>query len=41
MQEYLDGELERPAARWLERLRERTRSAGARVLLKQRDADRR
>ena len=49
MQEYLKGELERLAARpsletWLERVRDRKRSAGSRVtakqILKQRDADR-
>jgi hypothetical protein len=50
MQEYLKGELERLAARpsmhvWLERVRERKRSADRRVsrarILKHRDADRR
>jgi antitoxin FitA len=50
MQEYLKGELERLAARpslhaWLERVRERKRSADARVsakqILRNRDADRR
>ena len=50
MQEYLKEELERLAARpsldaWLERVRERKRSADARVsakqILKHRDADRR
>ena len=49
MQEYLKGELERLAARpsletWLERVRDRKRSAGSRVtakqILKHRDADR-
>jgi antitoxin FitA len=49
MQEYLKGELERLAARpsletWLERVRDRKRSAGRRVtakqILKHRDADR-
>jgi len=50
MQEYLRGELERLAARpsldaWLQRVRERKRSAGRRVfgkdILVHRDADRR
>ena len=49
MQEYLKGELERLAARpsletWLERVRDRKRSGGTRVtvkqILKHRDADR-
>ena len=49
MQEYLKEELERLAARpsleaWLERVRDRKRSAGSRVtakqILKHRDADR-
>jgi hypothetical protein len=49
MQEYLKGELERLAARpsleaWLERVRDRKRSARTRVtakqILKHRDADR-
>jgi plasmid stability protein len=50
MQEYLRGELERLAARpsldaWLQRVRDRKRSAGRRVsvneILTHRDADRR